>query len=225
MKTRVQAGRRPAPCCQSALEVRKDMDTVPHAPGLSKVITIANTLVSLILIVGMVLDKHSVTTSTIAGVGYFALSTTTTLLILSGSLSAIVISRQHQLTTRRLHALQYREQPAIEILPAPHSPAQLATQPSEMNWVPAVANPHDTQRRDAIAWLLLLYQEDGRPDPSKVNLKAGEKQGSIWAKWPPPEAIDYLTSKGAIIHNGNSLTLNLTRFPTRQALTERLRRS
>lgn len=211
-------------------EAQKQEQREAAVSVLAKTVTLANTLVTVLLIIGMIIDKHSVTVSLLSGVGYFAASTSFVITILSGALPDIWINAQNQKTLQKRDQLQYGHQVGIKVYKPPQIAATPATDDdmhmleATGNFVPAVAEVEDTVRREAVAWVLQLYGPDGLPNPKKVVTNSkNETPGRLWAKNPSEPAINFLTEKGVAHSIGNGMRLNITRYPTIEHVKEKLR--
>lgn len=198
--------------------------------GLGNVVTGANILVTGILMWGIYHDNGSTAVAVLSGVGYFSLSTTMALLTLSGSLTHIVTNGQNQKTIQKRDAQQYAVQMAY-VTPALVEHPQLANTPSARpmaalqgaNFVPAHVEPDDSARREAAAWLLQLYAQDGSPDPKKVLMKSEkERPGRIRVAAPSVPAKKWLMDKSILHDLGNGFRLNLRRCPTIAEAQEQL---
>lgn len=183
--------------------------------GLGVVITAANVLVSGVLIAAMYYDSRSATAAALSGVGYFTLSTSLTLLTLSGALAQIVTNGQEQKTLRQLHQLQHRAQPRVRLadpLPIGYTEPQQA--PRLSNFVAPVADVDESAKREAYAWLIQLYQADGQPDPKKVLLSSEkERPGRIRIAAPSRPAKQYLLDRSILHDLGSGYRLHLGRCP------------
>lgn len=199
------------------------VEGVRHASGdsLARGALAADVAVTLIVIVGMALDRHSVTVALLSGVTFFLTFGTLVLLTLSGTLSHIVVNGQQQKTLRArdrlaFEATQPLSAPSLSVVP----PQQLAADP-----LPAlptfVAPTEDGVHREAVGWLLALYGADGLPDPAKVNMvDKKERAGRVRAKHPSGEALQFLFRRRVLHDLGNAVRLNVVRCPNVQAAKE-----
>ncbi len=122
---------------------------------LGSVATCANVLVTIIIVALMIRDKYAASTAAISAVTFFIISTTTALLTLSGTLTAVITNAQDQHTARSLHSLQFHAPVAVELvqpLQLPHSPNVPAQLPSGDNYVAAVE--HNDARKEALLWTM-----------------------------------------------------------------------
>jgi hypothetical protein len=201
--------------------------------GLGAIVTIANVLVTIVLVVAMYVDSHSATVAVLSGIGFFVVSTTLTLLTLSGTLTAIVVGRQKEVTTRRMHMMQlevYRTQagllaaPEPLMLPAPVEEPALAPLEGSMPAVEPLPPPSMPARfvpavdasaaRDAILWAMTLYTPEGQPDPSKVRLDSKrESAGRLRVPAPKSSAVkEFLLTKRVLERVDGGLRLRVDRF-------------
>lgn len=205
-----------------------EVSDVPQEPSqtvysngwLGAVITAANVLVSAVLIGAMYYDSRSATAAALAGVVYFMLSMTLTLLTLSGALAHIVTNGQQQKTVRQLHQLQYRAQRPPQLA----DPLQLPyreplAQPRLSSFVAPVADVDESAKREAGAWLAQLFDANGDPDPKKVLMKSDkERPGRVRVAAPSRPAKQWLMNHGILLDlGGTGFRLNLVRCPTRDA--------
>jgi hypothetical protein len=196
-----------------------------HTASVHRSVNFISLLVSILVFSALVLDNHSVTTSTLAGVSFYGI--VAAMLILAPHVTQISIAHMREVTTRRRDQLPYtiaqNAQPSLTVV----DPLQIAHKPSAPVLLPYASTfvaPHDdSAEREAAAWLLALYTEQGDPHPRKVNLSdKKERPGRVWAKSPSEAALQILTQRG-IVHNlGNGIRLSLTRCPTVTAALERL---
>lgn len=187
--------------------------------GLGAIVTIANTLFAVVIITALIRNQTSAAVAIVAGGCYYAVTTHTALLILSGALTTITQQRAEQITQRRLYELQYTVQrPAVDPLPAlpgddtPQlsAPPNLPALPS---YVPA-REQDDSVRRSAVAWVLQLFDADGDLDPKKVILNTQkERPGRINVALPSAAAKQYLLDSRIIYPMPHGYRYNL-RYPT-----------
>lgn len=156
--------------------------------GLGGVVTIANLLMAVVMAIALVRAQMSAIAVVITTGLYYASTTSLFLLITSGALTEIVRTRSDARTQRELHRLQFTAySPPAPPLPAPEAPAL----PAAPNFV--APYPDDSTRREALAWLMQLYDEQGRPDPKKV-LQGGSNH-RIRIKMPSKPATEYLVQR------------------------------
>ena len=190
---------------------------------LAKAVTYANTLVTLFLIVGMIVDQRSVTVSVLSGAFYFFASTGFVVTVLSGALPAIIINGQNQKTLLKRDELPYKYNPTWKVVEPLQIPATLPTEglqtpialPTTRNFVPAQTEADDGARREAVAFILQLYNKEGNPDPAKVLMATdNEKPGRLRIKAPSRPAKEYLLRKHILLDLGTGYRLNLARCRT-----------
>lgn len=104
--------------------------------------------------------------------------------------------------------------PQLTAYSQPVDPPLALPQPS--NFVAPVADPDDSAKREAAAWIAQLYGEDGEPDPKKVLLKSDkERPGRLRIAAPSRPAKEYLLHRSVLLDLGTGFRLNLVRCPTR----------
>lgn len=213
------------------------LDYVPRPdPGLGVVVTIANILISLIVIIGMWLDSQQTGKAIIAGALYFGVTTPVYVGLITGSLPAIVAAWQRERTERHridayadLAELSLRHRLAVErnerlrLAPPAATPAlpadPLQTPAPPDTFVAPYASDADQVAQEALAWLATLYGPDHRPDPDKVIMSGpaagrlrvrmlGSKRGT-----GSREAGLWLLHKRAILKVEGGHALNLSRLP------------
>lgn len=186
--------------------------------GLGGVVTIANTLFAIVIITALIRNQTSAATAIVAGGIYYAATTHTALLILSGALTTIAQTRAEQRTQRRLYELQYtvRRLPADGLPALPDDAPQLNPPPNLPQldtYVPA-RQQDDSVRRTAVAWLLQLFDQDGHLNPKKVILNTKkERPGRINVALPSDKAKQYLLDARIIYPMPHGYRYNL-RYPT-----------
>jgi hypothetical protein len=170
-----------------------------------------------VLSIGMIIDKHSVTTSVLSGMAFYG--------AIAGImvLTPIIINHQDNVTIRRRDELPYRYMPQpqtqrMELVDPVRLQETTATMLPYSNFVAPLAEPDDSAKREAVAWLMQLYGADGEPDPKKVLLKTDkERPGRVRIAAPSRPAKEYLLERGAIHDLGSGYRLALARCPTRDA--------
>jgi hypothetical protein len=181
-------------------------------------------LVGGIVFGAMLFDGHSVTTSMLAGVGFYAI--VAALLILTPYVTALFIAYMQEVTIRRRDDLPYRyaETQRVQVVDQPRigytattDPIQLPVSPS---YIPAVPRVNDTTRLDAMNFINQLFDGDGRPLPNKIT----KNKGQIQHKSPTPEAIEYLASLNIVRSGtGSQLYYDLSTYPTHREAINALR--
>lgn len=199
----------------------KPAPVIYQTGGLGGLVIIANTLFAVVIITALIRNQTSAATAIVAGGLYYAVTTHSALLILSGSLTAIAQNRAEQHTQRRLYELQYtvrsRAADPLPQLPGPVYDASWVeprpTLPNGSTFVPA-REQDDSVRRTAVAWLLQLFDQDGNLNPKKVILNTQkERPGRINVSLPSAKAKQYLLDNRIIYPMPHGYRYNL-RYPT-----------
>lgn len=179
---------------------------------LGGIVTIANVLVAAIMITFMVRGEWGAVTAIIVSGVYYAVTTLSALLVLSGTLTQIVTNHQEQTTRRQYHVLQ----------------AQRTALPDPMQGVRSlpvtgtfVAPVDDSDYRAALAYVATLYGSDGQPDAKRVALGTSDpgQEGRLRIANPPRSTLEWLVARGVlqpITKRGevNGYRLNLIAAPT-----------
>jgi hypothetical protein len=185
-----------------------------------KSVNYISVLVGIIVMGAFIYDQHSVTVSVLAGVGFYG--AVAGVLIITPHAKDIAIAHMKEVTIRQNNELPYEAQRSLEnvqVVPYPRiadtQPVAPARVPEGQRFVPAQAEPDDSAKREAAAWLLQLFTQDGTPDPKKILLQSEkERPGRIRIAAPSRPAKQYLMDKSIIHDLGNGFRLNLTRCPT-----------
>jgi hypothetical protein len=150
----------------------------------------------------------------VGAVLFFGIFTPIGLMAANGSIARIITNGQNQRTVRIIRQPQ-RVRVADPIqLPHTQSAPPLAL-PGGSTYVPAQAEPDDSAKREAAAWLLQLYDGSGNPDPKKVLMQSNkERPGRIRIGAPSTPAKQYLLDRGVIHELGNGYRLAIARYPT-----------
>jgi hypothetical protein len=190
-----------------------------YQPGGYGVVIMANVMVAAIIIVALTVNADSAVIGIIAGAAYYFITTTLALLILSGTLGATVVSRQEQVTVRRLHQLQYQAQQIELPVVRRADPLQQDRNPMPQLGAPSFVSPYapvdQSARREAIAFGLQLYGADGWLDPRKVVLNTDkEPPGRLRVAAPRGEARQWLLDRDALIDLGNGFQWGIADYPT-----------
>lgn len=170
---------------------------IPHTPYSSRVnrhtASVTVVIANLTLTGGMIWLRADSAPEVIAYIGYFVASTSLFQLIDSEQLVEIVRILADARTQRQRDKLTYTvHKPHVDLLPEPRRPATLVA-PSY------VAPVDDSTRREAMAWLVQLYDDRGQPDSRKVLLStAKERPGRIRIKAPSDQATEYLVQRGVL---------------------------
>lgn len=220
----------PMPPPPSYIEVQSKPATVETNHGF--VVTIANLLITAIIITAMMLDGTQAKNAIITGSLYFAVTMGTFSLVITGTLSAIVNGWQREKTERqRVEAYRELGELAIEWriaveetrqieLQGRRPPVESVQRLSPLNsYVPPFAEGEKAQV-EGIRFAMSLYNTVGRPDPQRVHpdgrlrLKMiGSKRGS-----GSREAGIWLLRAGIIQRVKGGYRLDVNRFPTRDSL-------
>lgn len=185
-----------------------------------KSVNLISLFVGMIVMGAFIYDNHSVTVSVLAGVSFYG--AVAGALILAPHATQIVIAHMREVTTRRFNELPYKHaQQAtqrvslLDPIQLPYAaPTQPLALPQGSTFVPAQAEPDDSAKREAAAWVLQLYQANGEPDPKKVLLISDkERPGRVRIAAPSRPAKQYLLDKHIIHDLGNGFRLSLARCP------------
>lgn len=208
--------------------------------GLGLVVTIANVLVTAVIITAMLVDGQQAGKAILFGAAYFALTTAGIALITTGSLTSMFAVWQRERTERERIAayadaaelvLRWRltgeQNRALELQAAapsrqlPADPPQTSYQGS--TFVPPYEDPHSTAT-EALQWARSLYGQDGQPDPAKVQTD-GDKAGwlrvrAIGSKrgGGSEDAALWLRQRKFLRRVPGGYRVNLDRYPTRASL-------
>lgn len=163
--------------------------------------------VGVIVSFAMFLDGHSVTTSMLAGVGFYAI--VAAMLILTPYVTAIIIAAIRESTIRRRDALPYRyaETQRMQVVDHPRLDDREATDPLQLpvspRYVPALPTITEAAKLDASNFITQLFDpSNGRPLPNKIT----RNKGQIQHKTPSAEAVEYLAALG-IVRSGTGAQL------------------
>jgi hypothetical protein len=200
--------------------------------NLGFVLTVANLMITAIIVIAMMLDGTQAMNAIIAGSIYFAVTMVAFTLLVTGSLTAIIADLARERTERhRIYAykalgelaiewrLAVEETRQIELLGRrpPAHPLPPTTQ--VQNYVPPFADGERAQV-EGVRFAMGLFDTQGRPDPSRVHSDGrlrgrmiGSKRGS-----GSPEAGKWLLRAGIIQRVRGGYAIDLERFPTRDSL-------
>lgn len=167
------------------------------APSLGSIVTAANVLVALILIVAMIADRHSATTAALAGIFYFSVSTTAVLLTLSGTLTQVITNGQVQRTIRQLNTLRYA---ALEQAPHAHlvDPLRLTSRPTTPtlalppSYVSAIPPADERLKLSCLEFVNALFLDNGTPNPKRILGRNTKRPGQVQYAKPRPDVLAYL---------------------------------
>lgn len=201
---------------------------LPPRQGNGGVVTLGSSIVAAIMFLSLFFSGINVAITVVSTVTFFGSIIVLTLLIDSGTLAYWLGKRAEEGTKREHLRLAYaHEQPRITVVDTqpPYTPPvePLPALPKPSTFVPAVAEPDDSARREALAWLSQLYGGDGEPDPKKVLMQSDkERPGRIRIAAPSKPAKEFLLSLHVIHDLGNGYRLNLGRCPTLIAAQEHI---
>lgn len=214
----------------SYVEVRPTV-TPATETNLGFVLTLANLMVTAIIVVAMMLDGAQAQNAIIYGALYFALTMGVFALVVTGALSSIVNGWQHE-RTERLRVEAWRELGAlgiewrlaveetrqIELLGRRGSADPLPIA-GPQNYVAPFGDGEQAQV-EGVRFAMALYDTHGRPDPKRVHgdgrLKikmCGSKRGA-----GSRDAGRWLLRAGIIKRVRGGYALDVARFPTRDSL-------
>lgn len=200
--------------------------------NLGFVLTVANLAITGIIIVAMIVDGTQAKNAIVVGGVYFATTTGTFALVVTGTLTAIVNGWQRE-RTERLRVEAYRElgELSFEWRLAVEETRQLelvgrrgATDPAQRisplnTFVPAIEDGMEAQQ-EGIAFAMSLYGTTGQPDSKRVHADGrlrgrmiGSKRGS-----GSRDAGRWLLREKIIERVPGGYRLNITRYPSRDAL-------
>jgi hypothetical protein len=187
--------------------------------SVAKSVNLMSVLFAAVIVVGMLINKYSVTTAVLSGASFYG--GIAALLVLAPHVTRIIINRQNQITIRHCAELPYRwsvqdEQPRVSVVDPVQLPYEAPALPESPSFVPAVPRIDDKVKVDAGNFVTQLFDSsNGRPLPSRIT----KNKRQIQWKSPSPEAVEYLMSLG-IVEAGEGKQLYWSpHFPTlREAL-------
>lgn len=200
--------------------------------NLGLVLTLANLMVTAIIVIAMMLDGAQAQNAIIYGALYFALTMGGFALVVTGALSSIINGWQVQRTERlRVEAWRELGELGIEWRLAVEETRQIellgrrgSAQPSQgvsaiSNYVPAIADGEQAQQ-EGVRFAMGLYDTHGRPDAKRVHgdgrlrgRMIGSKRGS-----GSREAGRWLLRAGIIKRVRGGYALDIARYPARDSL-------
>lgn len=219
-----------APLPPSVIEVQGQGGSVETNLGF--VLTVANLAITGIIIIAMIIDGTQAKNAIIVGSLYFALTTGTFALVVTGTLTNIVNGWQRE-RTERLKIEAWRE------LGAMHMDVKLAVEETRQlelmgrrgategvqrvsplnSFVPAIADGEEAQE-EGVRFAMGLYATSGKPDPKKLHPDGrlsgrmiGSKRGS-----GSREAGLWLLREGIIRRVRGGYALAVDKYPTRDSL-------
>lgn len=175
-------------------------------------------LVTVILIVGMIVDRKSVTLSIVCGIGFFAVFGGFVISILSGQLTEMVINHQNQKTVRIFNKMQfelYQQEAPQLVTELPQLVAEVPQMAQIPSFVPAVPKVGEHLKISTYEFVMGLYK-DGAPDPERILPEGSKRPGQVQAKKPRPEVVDYLLALGMvrIDEETRMMFFNVNKYPT-----------
>ena len=211
------------------IQPRVTTSTVEH--GLGLVLTIANLLITGIIITALMLDGTQALSAIVVGSIYFAVTTILFTLLVTGSLTIILADlARERAEHHRIDAYQELGERAIEWRLAVEETRQIellgrrgSTDPvpstQVQNYVPPFADGERAQV-EGVRFAMGLYGTDGRPDSSRVHSDGrlrlrmiGSKRGS-----GSPEAGKWLLRAGIIQRVRGGYALDVGKYPARDSL-------
>jgi hypothetical protein len=214
----------------SYIEVQAQPATIETNLGF--VLTVANLLITAIIVIAMMVDGTQAKNAIIAGCVYFALTMTGFALVTTGTLSAIVNGWQRERTERqRVQAWQTLGELSIDWRLAVEETRQLelmgrrgSAHPTERvsplnTYVSAIEDGKEAQS-EAVAFAMGLFGTNGKPDAKRVHpdgrLKirmCGSKRGA-----GSRDAGRWLLREGIIERVAGGYRLRIDKYPTRDHL-------
>lgn len=210
----------------------KDNRPATVETNLGFVLTVANLMITAIIITAMMLDGTQAKSAIIAGSIYFAGTTILFTLLVTGTLGAIVNGWQRELTERhRIDAYEALGELAIEWRLAVEETRQIellgrrgATDPMPpagqlQSYVAPFADGERAQV-EGVRFAMSLYDTQGRPDSKRVHTDGrlkirmcGSKRGA-----GSRDAGRWLLREGIIERVRGGYALDLDKFPHRDSL-------
>lgn len=197
---------------------------VADTSGWSIIVTSANVLLAIILIVGMLFDGQSIVLSIITGAAYYFLSTVTVVGLASGQLSTmwrawlVASTEKHRVDAYEYLAERKMELDAPQtvqtVQPVRQLPADPVQTPTALphNYVPA----YTAQAvGEAWEWVSTLYDSAGMLDMRRV--RKGYIQGEIVGSkrhGGNAEALELLRSLNMVAQAKGGYVFNVKRYPT-----------
>lgn len=210
--------------------------------GLGFVLTVANVLVTVVIVTGMIVDGRQAGNAILTGAAYFAITSIAFASLITGSASSIFLTWQHQRTERhridayenlatlalhwRIESARAQQPPLLPVqergmVDPPQTPSVTDT------FVPPYADAQSAAS-EALAWASSLYGPDGQPDGRQVVL-SGDNRGWLIAKMLGSKRGAGSRDAGLwLIHNRFILrargghVVNLLSFPDRGSLQKLL---
>lgn len=188
---------------------------------LGKFSLLTITLVTVLLIGGMIADKQRVAMAFICGVSFFSLFGGMVILVLSGQLASMINNFQREKTVRLRDEMQFKlyVQPTQQISVV--QPEQLPdmerdkiVDKNKPYFVPAVPSVEEGIKIASYEFIYNLF-EGGALNGTKVLPEGSKSPGQIQHKKPRPEVVEYLLALGMVsVGENRMLFYNYTRYPT-----------
>lgn len=191
--------------------------------GVGAIIIIVNCLFAALIMFALARNAQSAVPAIIGGVLFYGTATPIMLFIVTGGLAQWLCKREGEVTLRQQTVPHIRLADPLQI------PDSQPTPPPQLpSFVPPVAEPDDSAKREAVAWVLQLYGANGKPDPKKVLLGTEDKPlkerpGRIRIAAPSKPAKQWLLDNYMLHDLGTGYRLNLARYPTIEAARHYLR--
>lgn len=199
--------------------------------NLGFVLTVANLMLTALLITGMLIKGSAVQTALLIGGTYFAATTIAFVFVITGALTAMVNSWQRE-TTERLRVEAWRELGAMAIewrLAVEETrqmelggrrPAASVERVSPLTTYVAPVADGEAAQVEGVRFAMGLYDTRGRPDPKRLHADGrlkirmiGSKRGS-----GSRDAGRWLLRAGIIRRVRGGYALDISRYPTRDSL-------
>lgn len=187
---------------------------------------IADVLVTIMITVGMAMDTKSVTVSILSGVAFFFGFGAFVLMVLSGTLTAIVTNGQNQKTIRMRDAMPYefaqQAQRSINVV-SPLSPPQLPYSqpvapvllPEAPSYVPAVPPADEQLKIGSYTFVRALFDDEGKPMPKRILDTHTKSPGLVQYEKPKADVLQYLIGLQMVRENDRKqLFFNKEGYPT-----------
>lgn len=200
--------------------------------NLGFVLTIANLAVTGIIIIAMMIDGTQAGRAIVVGAIYFATTTGSFALVVTGTLSAIVNGWQRERTERQ-RIVAYRELGELTLewklsveetrqleLVGRRPPAEGVQRVSPLNSYVAPFADGEQAQVEGVRWASMLYDTAGRPDRKRVHADGRIKVRMIGSKRGSGsrEAGRWLLRQGIIKRVPGGYALNLDHYPNRDSL-------
>lgn len=185
----------------------------PARQSVSNTVTLGLSIVAVVMFMSLFFKGYNVAITVISTALVYGGIITLVVLIDSGYFNKRV-EEHAKIEIARMQYVRVVEPQQLPAYSQPVDPPLALPQPS--SFVPPVADPDDSAKREAAAWIAQLYGEDGEPDPKKVLLKSDkERPGRLRVAAPSRPAKEYLLHRSVLLDLGTGFRLNLVRCPTR----------